>query len=148
MADPLSALSLACNVLQIIEYGAKILTKTAEYHSAADGAPSEQTTLRGVVQSLKGLNTELAACIPLPSSTSPVSGPKARLIAANNECLRLSNEFLELLDQLTVTKKHSVLESFRMSVKSMRYEEKVAAIKAAIGEARNNLNIAFLVFMQ
>lgn len=56
--EPLSAISLACNILQVVEYGAKILSKAAEYRSAADEALGEHATLRDVLQSLKGLKVD------------------------------------------------------------------------------------------
>lgn len=145
--DPLSALSLSCNVLQIVEYGAKLLSKSAEYHSAADGTLNEHASLREVSQSLRGLNEELAAALPTSSSTSQIPMPQMRLIAANNECMRLSNEFIELLDRLKVNK-HSSLESFRMGIKSLWYESKLKSMRASLAEAKSNLNVASLVYLQ
>ncbi|KAK9419407.1 putative NACHT domain-containing protein [Seiridium unicorne] len=130
--DPLSSLSLACNVLQLTEYGAKILSKTAEYRSSVDGRLREHGSLRDVLQSLKGLNAELTANMASGGDNTPISMPKVRLNAANNECIRLADDF----------------ESLRMSIKSMRYEARITFMKAALAEAKNNLNIASLVFLQ
>ena len=39
--EPLSAFTVACNVLQVIEAGVKVLNKAVEYHSAQDGLTSD-----------------------------------------------------------------------------------------------------------
>ncbi|MCJ1242105.1 hypothetical protein MMC14_010112, partial [Varicellaria rhodocarpa] len=62
--DPLSAFSVACNVLQMIELGVKVLSKAADYRNAETGVLAEQKDLRDVLQSLNNLNTNLLASIP------------------------------------------------------------------------------------
>lgn len=145
--EPLSALPLACNVLQIVEYGANILSKTAEYRSAAEGALAEHERLRGVLKSLKELNVELSAVIA--ASGDPVGLPlsKVKLVEANEECMRLSDGFFELLDRLKITKR-STIKSLCMSLKSLRFEDKIKCLKDALHEAKTNLVIASLVFSQ
>jgi hypothetical protein len=145
--DPLSAFSLACNVLQFIEFGTKILTKASEYHSAPDGALEEQRNLRGVMQSLNGLNVDLASSLST-SSEIEIPPAKQKLIAANEQCLHLSNKFIRLLNSLKVNDGRSKLESLRMAIKSVWYKEKVQAMNKELTEARDNLNIALLVWIQ
>ncbi|KAK6067839.1 nucleoside-diphosphate-sugar epimerase family protein [Seiridium cupressi] len=101
---------------ELIEYGAKILSKTAEYRSSVDGTLREHGSLRDVLQSLKGLNAELTANMASGGDNTPISMPN--------------------------------FESLRMSIKSMRYEARTTFMKAALAEAKNNLNIASLVFLQ
>ncbi|KAL9619550.1 MAG: hypothetical protein Q9160_005826 [Pyrenula sp. 1 TL-2023] len=148
MLEPLSAFSLACNVLQIVEYGAKILTKTIEYRNAADGTLAEHQNLFDVLQSLKGLNVDIQASMPRPSDGEEQSAAGSRLTAANEDCLRLSEDFVNFLDRLKVYDTRSMLESVRLSIKSVWYKERLENMKNALSQARDNLNIAFLVFME
>lgn len=98
--EPLSAFSVACNVLQIIDLGSKVLIKAIDYRKVANGALSEHQDLRHVLQSLKNLNADLQASMPQLVGTKPLSTAETRLLEANTECLRLSNEFIDLLDRL------------------------------------------------
>src|SRR5271156_3335491 len=146
--EPLSAFSVACNVLQIIDFGSKVLTKAIDYQKVANGALSEHQDLRHVLQSLKNLNADLQASMPQLAGTKPLSTAETRLLEANTECLRLSNEFIDLLDRLKVKNRHAMLECLRMSIKSLWYREKMDAMESALSQARDNLNIAFLVYMK
>lgn len=148
MLEPLGAFALACNLLQIVEYGAKILTKAIEYRNAADGTLVEQQNLYGILQSLKGLNSDIEASMPRPSHADNQSAAESRLIAANEDCLRLSEDFINFLDRLKVNNKRSMLESLRLSIKSVWYKERLENMKNALSQARDNLNIAFLVYME
>jgi hypothetical protein len=146
--EPLSAFSVACNVLQVVDFGSKVLTKAIDYRKVANGALSEHQDLRHVLQSLKNLNADLQASMPQPAETKPLSTAETRLLEANTECLRLSNEFIDLLDRLKVKNRHAMLECLRMSIKSLWYREKMDTMESALSQARDNLNIAFLVYMK
>ena len=146
--EPLSAFSVACNVLQIIEFGSQVLSKAIDYRKAANGALSEHQDLRHVLQSLKNLNADLQASMPQLAGTKSLSTAETRLLEANTECLRLSNEFINLLDRLKVKNRHVRLECLRVSIKSLWYREKMDAMESALAQARDNLNVAFLVYMK
>jgi hypothetical protein len=146
--DPLSAFSVACNVLQIVDFGSKVLTQAIDYRKAANGELPENQDLRHVFQSLKSLNMDLKASIPRLTGSKSLSTAETRLLEANEECLRLSMEFIDLLDRLKVKNQHAMLECLRMSVKTLWYKEKTRAIERALSQARDNLNVAFLVYIK
>jgi hypothetical protein len=147
MADPFSAFAIACNIVQIIETGTKILTKAIEYHNAADGALDEQRSLSVLAQSLKTLNNDLAAKLPRASSQVRLSPAQRELFAANERCLRLSSNFAELMDSLRIDGESS-FASLRMAVRSIRYRDRVQVMRDDLFAARDNLNIALLVCLR
>jgi hypothetical protein len=125
-----------------------VLSKVIDYRKAADGALSEHQDLRHVLQSLKNLNADLQASMPQQARTRPLSTAETRLLEANAECLRLSNEFIDFLDRLKVKNRHAMLECLRMSIKSLWYRQKMDAMESALSQARDHLNISFLVYMK
>ncbi|KAL9073650.1 MAG: hypothetical protein Q9157_004660 [Trypethelium eluteriae] len=145
--EPLSAFSVACNVLQIIELGSKVLNNALDYRKAADGALTEHQDLRNVLQSLRNLNADLRASMPKLGGSNSLSTAENRLLEANAECLRLSNDFIDFLDRLKIKNRHAMLESIRMSIKTLWYKEKMEAMENMLSKARDNLNVAFLVYM-
>ena len=146
--DPLSAFSVACNVLQVIEIGVKVLSKAADYRKAESGVLSEQKDLRDVMQSLNNLNTDLSASLPQQTASKELTVEEARLLEVNNQCLRLSKEFINFLDHLKIRDRHAVFDSLRMSIKTMWHRDKMDAMEKSLSQARSNLNVTFLVYMK
>lgn len=143
--DPLSAFSVACNVLQIVETSLRVLGRSVEYYKS--GSPDELSIIVGNVRTIEGLNDELKDILPDARGKIQMSSAELRLVDANEQCLRLSGDFMQLLDSLKVTKK-SVWRSIGISVKSMWYQDKLASFEKAISEGRANLTLAFLLLMQ
>ena len=146
--EPLSAFSVACNVLQMIELGVKVLSKAADYRKADTGLLAEQKDLRDVLQSLNNLNTDLLASIPEQTASKQHNVEETRLLDANCQCLRLSKEFINFLDHLKLRDRYAVLDSLRMSIKTMWQRDKMDAMEKSLSQARDNLNVAFLVYMK
>ena len=146
--DPLSAFSTACNVLQVIDFGVKVLSKAADYRKAETGVLTEQKDLRDVLQSLNNLNTDLLASLPEQTASERHTVEEARLLEANNQCLRLSKEFIDFLDRLKLRDRHAVFDSLRMSIKTLWHRDKMDAMEKSLSQARDNLNVAFLVYMK
>ena len=146
--DPLSAFAVACNVLQVVECGVKVLTKAADYRNAETGILTEQKDLRDVLQSLDNLNTDLQATLPQQTTSKQCAVAEARLLEANDLCLRLSKDFINFLNRLKLKDKHAAFDSFRMSLKTLWQRDKMETMGKSLSQARDNLNVAFLVYMK
>ncbi|PYH47646.1 uncharacterized protein BP01DRAFT_354850 [Aspergillus saccharolyticus JOP 1030-1] len=146
--DPISAFSLACNILQIIELGQKTLSLALDYRKAGSGTLREHEDLQGVLQCLMSMNVDLQASIPNANQPSNLTPALARLRQANEECLRLSIEFVDLLNQLKLRTPHALLESIRASVKALWNRDRMEAMAKAVGRARENLNTALLFYLK
>ncbi|PYH96452.1 hypothetical protein BO71DRAFT_482045 [Aspergillus ellipticus CBS 707.79] len=146
MMDPISAFSLACNVLQVIELGHRVLSNTVNYHRATNGELSEQQDLRTVAQRLNSLDVDLQESLPSPDSKANLTPAEAHLMQANGECMRLSSDFIEFLDRLKLRNPHAVLESVRASMNAIWYREKLETMQRAVTQARDNLNMAIWHF--
>jgi hypothetical protein len=66
--DPLSALGLAANVVQFIEFAAKLISKGHRIHKAADGALVENLELEAIIHRIRRLNDEIHASLYLSKS--------------------------------------------------------------------------------
>ena len=146
--DALSAFAVACNVLQMIEVGAKVLSKAADYRDSETGILTEQKDLHDVLQSLNNLNADIQASLPAPTVVQGPTLEEARLSEANLRCLLLSRDFIGFLESLKLRDRHAVFGSFRMSVKSLWHRDKMVAMEKSLAQARDNLNVTFLVYMK
>ena len=127
--DPLSAFSVACNVLHVIEAGAKVLSKATDYRKAATGVLTEQKDLRDVLQTLSNLNIDLEASLSQETILEHRTVAESRLIEANDQCLRLSRELIAFLDRLKLRDRHVVFESMRMSMKTLWHKDRMDAME-------------------
>ncbi|KAK7917774.1 hypothetical protein PG985_011382 [Apiospora marii] len=141
--DPISAFSLACNILQIVDTSAKILVKAAECYN--DGATAETSQLSGNVRLLESLSSELKAIDARASN--PFSTSELRLLEANERCLQVSDKLIHLLDGLKVNEK-SVWQALSRSIRTIRHRETIAGLRDGVSECRANLNLALLLVMQ
>lgn len=147
--DPVSAFSITCNVLQVIETGVKVLSKAADYRKAENGVLAEQKDLREILQTLNHLNSDLGTSFP-PEQTNSTKRTveESRLLEANDRCLQLSKDLVNFLNRLKLREKNVVLDSLRVSIKTMWHKDKMDAMERSLSSARDNLNIAFLVYMK
>ncbi|KAF7504940.1 hypothetical protein GJ744_001587 [Endocarpon pusillum] len=145
--DPLSAFSVACNVLQVMKIGVKVLSKAADYRKSEIGVLTEQSNLRDVVQSLNNLNNDLQASLPQQAASKQYTVEEVRLLEANKQCLDLSNDLIDFLDCLKLRDRHAVFDSLRVSIKTLWNKDKMNAMEKSLSSARDNLNAAFLVYM-
>lgn len=146
--DPWSAFAAVCNVLQVIEVGVKVLSKAADYQHSETGLLAEHNDLRSILSSLSDLNTDLQVALSQGTESKQPNVSETRLLEANNQCLSISKDFVGFLDGLKLKKKHAVIDSLRVSIKAFWRKDKMLAMEKVLSQARDNLNISFLVYMQ
>jgi hypothetical protein len=98
MVDPLTAYGVSVNILQCIELGSKLVQKTIEY--SATGGSHEHDTLRSLAQQLIVSNAHLQTSLQTNGPRKPTPGPARALYLANEECLKVSKEFISLIEEL------------------------------------------------
>lgn len=57
MLDPLTALSVASSVIQIIDFGCKLVSETQQIYHSASGATKDNVTLREITEDIIILDT-------------------------------------------------------------------------------------------
>ena len=100
--DPVTALSLASNVIQFVDFGSKLLSKTRELHKSTTGALSEDIELEIITDDLKVLSSQLQ----FPQSSQvyghDLDESENSLVALSVKCTAISEELLGALNQLKV----------------------------------------------
>jgi hypothetical protein len=91
--DPLSALSIAATVVQFIDYGTRILSKTNQLHKSVDGALDENIELEKASLQLQQFCNEVQGSLSQAEQRSP-QGAQAQFDQALEEicvqCVELS----------------------------------------------------------
>lgn len=115
--EAIAAFALACNILQVVEYGAKTVSKAGRLHHPDPESTTDIDDLEALAQQLRDLNKDLEASV---TSTPAVAGSlQIRLSECNAESLRLSQKMIgflaKLKPRLLINRKSSlVLHAFAL----------------------------------
>lgn len=143
--DPLSALSLAGNVIQFVQFASALLDSTQKIYRSASGTSENVQHLGQVYATLSQLNAQLANAGQNLQSDERISGdPKIqaenlRLLASvcNEDCNRL----LKIVQELS-SKSNSRTrwwKSFRKAILEIRKAEDIRSLRDRIGESQGTM---------
>lgn len=135
--DPLTSISLVANVAAFVDFGFKIVSAAREVQSSTSGTTATNVNaevltinFRTVVANIKG--SRLAGNSQLD---------EARLAALVDECERLSDELLGLLDSLRARKPGSKRHVFVIALRNMMKRGEKEALEARLDRCRNQLQL-------
>ena len=148
--EALGAFALACNILQVIEYGTKAAKNARSLHRSEAGFTTELDDLQALAKQLEELNVDLGS--NAISNPAPQLTVQNRLTECNNESLRLSRKFITFVaslqpEQPRLPSKLSWAQSFKASIRSKWHQEEIDALQKAVSQARSNLILACLLYM-
>ncbi|KAK4645806.1 hypothetical protein QC761_204800 [Podospora bellae-mahoneyi] len=135
--DPLTSISLVANVAAFVDFGFKIVSAAREVQSSTSGTTATNVNaevltinFRTVVANIKG--SRLAGNSQLD---------EARLAALVDECERLSDELLGLLDSLRARKPGSKRHVFVIAWRNMMKRGEKEVLEARLDRCRNQLQL-------
>ena len=143
MLDPMSALGLACNIIQIVDFSLKAVTKFRELYN--DGASSENRELEDITVRLKGLRANLVTVNPTTRQSRPVFVDDRELQALADECCRTADELTAELDTLKVSGPHKKRQVAKKFYRSIRRKSVVEGIQKRLDGYQKVLNTRTLV---
>lgn len=121
--DPLSALSLAATIVQLVDFTSKIVSKGYHIYNTTDTALPENAALEYIVTHLQNLNARLKHHNRLSCATKD----KQALEDLSTNCTMVANEVVSRLNKLKVANnaKHRKWKSFRQALKSVWSKEEL-----------------------
>jgi hypothetical protein len=145
--DPLTALSLAGNIIQFIDYSSKLVSKGRQIYRSADGALQENTEIEvvttdflKVVERLlapKGLNIN-----PSLASDNAIDVELQQILS---HWKRITTEILVKLEKVKVTGNNRAWKSFRQALKAVSSKEDVDDIMRRLCMFRQQLEFRIMV---
>jgi hypothetical protein len=138
--DPFSALSAAASVVQFLDYGIRVMSKSRELYTAVDGALSANVEIEEASARLQGLSRAL-------SLQGSLDETDAALDTICKECIVVSKDFISALEKLKVPdgEKHKKWQSFRLALKSVLGKEKIDEMADRLAKLRSELDTHVLV---
>ncbi|KAL5044744.1 hypothetical protein BDW71DRAFT_209114 [Aspergillus fruticulosus] len=140
--DPISAIGLASNILQFVEFGAELCGRIHEVASSATGLTEENEHLNLVAEELKSVTDGLI--VNLKGNTKH----EAELVKLAGQCRDLSAELTAILLKLKLKKEDRLWSSVRAAWKSTIKEKKISSIEKRLGVYRAQiiLRLNFILY--
>lgn len=139
--DPFSALDLASNIAQFLDFGGRLITGSIALYKSMDGVFSANGELQNITDDLNSLCralTDPQKRIDIFDNESATASERA-LIPLSQSCEALSREFLSVLGPLNVNTRHKRFDSLRQALRSelkkgqiQDYQKRLEAFRSQI----------------
>ena len=137
--DPISQLSLAANILAVIDLGHKLFTAAAEIHRSATGTTARNTDLQVTAGKLQEATTKLAA--------DNTKGHEA-LQHISSKCLQVSQKLLDISKSLHATRPGSLYDTAKVMLRAWRRSDEIADLRVTLGECRQQILLEMSILLR
>ncbi|KAF1985983.1 hypothetical protein K402DRAFT_454666 [Aulographum hederae CBS 113979] len=146
--DPLSALGLAANVVQFVEFGAKIVSRSHTLYKS--GQLVDWRDLQATANELALLFKTLKRSTTTISSVPQFKPEEQALYRLAEECADVAHELNEVTEGLKVDteKSRRVWRSIRHALQSVYKDEKLEQLNKRLNGFRDQLNTHILVSLK
>lgn len=144
MLDPLTALSIASSVLQIVDFGCKLVSETREIYHSASGATKDHVTAYEITEDLTVLYSALAG---QDKDFKRLSRDDIALGKLVDSCTEAAHDLLSLLDGLKVQPDASEWKSFKKAIQGARKAGRVNDIETRLLKIQRQINHRLQVMM-
>ncbi|KAE9381924.1 hypothetical protein N431DRAFT_539452 [Stipitochalara longipes BDJ] len=149
MLDPMTALSLAGNIVQFVDFSTKLIVKGHELYTSCDGASVGNAELEVIAKDLQELNERLKPSQTEQAGTTRLTDSDIALCKLSEQCSRVAGELISALEKLKVQgTANRRWKSFRQALKWLMKKEEVEAIAQRLQTFRNELDLHILVSMR
>ena len=142
--DLFSAVSLTANIIQFLDFTAKIISASAKAYKSPNGTSAEYVELDTTTKHLK----ELASSIQAPLTTDPNShfAKKDEFEKVRQSCLNVASELIDAIDKLKVRPgSHQKWNSFRQALINVwKQEKKVDELQKRLSELRQQVGLQMM----
>lgn len=118
--DPLTALSLASNDLQVVDFSTRLVSKGYKIYTSADGSLAENVDAEAVTNSLSMLTAKLRRSFKDgEKSPAQLSEDEQSFIRLCEKCSIVADDLLDKCDRVKVTGRYRKWKSARQALKSV-----------------------------
>jgi hypothetical protein len=143
--DPFSALGLASNIVQFIDFGSKLLSTGRELRNSADGVLEANIELEVITKDLVSIDEQLMRSSGL--LTLRTEGERAlQTLAAS--CRKDAERLLSILDKFKVSSPSSKWKSLGKGIRILWKKDEVDELLARLDRARSQLNTHLLAILK
>ncbi|KAF4637877.1 hypothetical protein G7Y89_g222 [Cudoniella acicularis] len=151
--DPISALSLASNVIQFVDFGCKLISHSRQLYKSIDGALSDKVLVEFLALDLDSLTTNLHKSLrenqPVDAKgyTEEYSDDDLALDDLCRRCHFIVKKLISRLDRLKVqgSSSHRNWESFKKALRASWSREEMDSLAAQLNDVRSEIEFRVLM---
>jgi hypothetical protein len=134
--DPLTALGLASNVIQVVDFSIKIVSKGRQIYKSADGALVETVDLEAVTTNFTIINEKLRKSMPV--------GLGSPLLDVCQRCQNTADELLMGLEKQKIQGNKTKWKSARAALRTLWSKEVVEDLEVRLESLQAQLRTHLL----
>ncbi|KAK4553099.1 hypothetical protein LTR86_009826 [Recurvomyces mirabilis] len=146
MIDPLSALGVAGAIVQFIDSGAGLITKTLEIYRSEHGMSDDIEQLKTRVERFQEAVEDIEA-VSKPAGGGHPTAAEFKLVKLANECKSISLRFHADLQKVSSQCQAGRLESLKLSFRQMIRTHELERCKTEIEALRSEMGIQLLALL-
>ena len=139
--DPFSALGLAGNIVQFVDFASKLFSKSKDLYKSSNGATKENQELEDATDTLRRLCASLKKADHAGSKSTGRLNDENVLRELANNCHVTASELLSTLEDLRTRGSHGKWQSFRQALRTAWKEEKIVAMENKLTSYRSQLTL-------
>lgn len=153
--EPFTALALAGNIIQFVDFGTKIIATARRSYKSPDGMLPENLEVVQVTTELERLTIIICAPLLIGPSTEEASEEQSAFQQISQMCNEVSREIKNQIAKLTSDKPqlnsgereklHHKFRSFRIAIRGAWTEAERSALLKRLDIIRNTLELQILV---
>ncbi|KAF2114584.1 hypothetical protein BDV96DRAFT_101489 [Lophiotrema nucula] len=144
--DPVSALGLASNIIQIVDFSSRLLSRGREIYLSSEGRLDDHVILDNAARNLSELCQELAKMARAPSRT--VSLVDQQLEALRAESAAIAMKLQRALESLSTQGGKKKWQSILQGLRSIWKEQDILDLKRRLDDVRKQIDTALLVSLR
>lgn len=129
--DPLSALGIAGNVIQFVDFATKLFKEVREVYRSGTAASQEARSLSNIAKELSTLSNSF--------TTDDLKTLGLREVAS--QCSLVARDLLAAVDKLTVTKENKLWVSFVVALRSVLNERDIQKLWKQVTDIQLRLGL-------
>lgn len=137
--EPIAAFSLACGVIQVIDFSTKVLSQFREIYK--NGSLSENETIESMAECLTTLRADLQPSTP--STGTQTAGDKD-LIQLSTKCSNMAKGLVAELQSLKVGSTGSRWEAMSVTFRNLKKKGTIDRMQKRLDECRKTLDTKVL----
>jgi len=144
--EPLSALAVACAVIQFVDFGSKLIGTGLEVYKSPNGAPEEAIEIETLATHAEQLSKRLASSSQTRIvNTGALDEAKLRELASRSE--KLANEIVTILSKIR-GEPHRTWPAVRTALQLKWNESKIKNLQTRLDAVKSEIWLQLLCMMR
>lgn len=141
--ESFAALGVASNILQIVDFAARLVSRGYQVYHSADGRTQEHVNLITIADSLSQLSRDMVA--NEENWRQETTAAYKQLVALQDEIEDVVRKIHEAIDKARVKESHKVWASVYQAIRSVRSDKEISELASRLNNIRQRANTVLLI---